>query len=71
MKDPRSIGAAYAAIAFGERRITAEELKKHANSAYAAVYAAAFAAAFADDADAAAKANQQLTAGICRKYLAL
>jgi len=65
MKDERSIAAVDAAIAFGEGKISADELE----SAYAAAaYAAAVAAADAAYA-AARKENQQLTADICRKYL--
>ena len=60
MKDERSIKAVDAAIAFGEGKITKEEL-------YAAADAAADAAAYA--ADAAKKENQKKTADICRKYL--
>jgi len=59
MKDERSIKAVDAAIAFGEGKISRDELDA------AAADAAAFAAAVA----AAKKENQQLTADICRKYL--
>jgi len=81
MKDERSIKAVDAAIAFGEGKISRDELNTAAAAADAA-YAAAdatYAAAYADaaSADAAAfaafaaakKENQQLTADICRKYL--
>ena len=62
MKDQRSLDAVDAAIAFGEGRITSEELKKAASDAYdaasyadaAAAYAASDAAADAAAADAAA-----------------
>ena len=85
MKDERSIKAVDAAIAFGEGKISRDELDASASAAddaYAdAIYAAAaadaaYAAYVAFDADAAAadfaaakKENQQLTADICRKYL--
>ena len=59
MKDERSLKAVDAAIAFGEGKISRDELDA------AAADAAAFAAAVA----AAKKENQQLTADICRKYL--
>jgi len=74
MKDERSIKAVDAAIAYGEGKISREELDAAASAAYAA-YAAYAAAASSDDAyaayvaDAAKKENQQLTADICRKYL--
>ena len=67
MKDERSLKAVDAAIAFGEGKISREELNTSAAAAYAA-FAAAAAAAAADAADAK-KENQQLTADICRKYL--
>ena len=74
MKDERSIKAVDAAIAFGEGLITKEGLAAAAaaDAAAAAAYAAADADAYAAAADAAAaarKANQLLTADICRKYL--
>jgi len=85
MKDERSLKAVDAAIAFGEGKISRDELDASASAAddaYAdAIYAAAaadaaYAAYVAFDADAAAadfaaakKENQQLTADICRKYL--
>jgi hypothetical protein len=74
MKDERSIAAVDAAIAFGEGKITREELDKAADTAYAtaddaaAAYAADAATATAD-ACAARKSNQLETANICRKYL--
>ena len=86
MKDQRSINAIDTAIAFGEGRITSEELKKAASDAYdayaaataayaaSAAYADAYAAAtaaYAADADAARTKNQQETADICRKYLTI
>ena len=55
MKDERSLNAVDAAIAFGEGKISKDELMK------------ATAAAYAD----ALKANQKQTADICRKYLPL
>ena len=55
MKDQRSINAIDAAIAFGEGRITSEELKKAASDAYAA-YAASYDAAAAASYAAAASA---------------
>jgi len=82
MKDERSLKAVDAAIAFGEGKISKEELDAAASAdaadaayaaarapydAAAAAYAAAAAAANA--ADTAKKENQQLTADICRKYL--
>ena len=82
MKDNRSIAAVDAAIAFGNGKITVEELK--ADGADAATYDAAdaayAAAAYAADADAAAAydaavnartKNRQDTADSCRKYLPL
>jgi len=57
MKDERSIKAVDAAIAFGEGRISRDELD---DAAYYAAYAAAW---------AAREESQQLTADICRKYL--
>ena len=87
MKDERSIKAVDAAIAFGEGKITKDELSAAADAAADAAYAAAYAdadadadaayadaAAYAADAAAAAyakKENQKLTADICRKYLPL
>ena len=75
MKDERSIAAVDAAIAFGEGKISADELESAAYAAAAvaadaadAAYYAAVAAADAAYA-AARKENQQLTADICRKYL--
>ena len=53
MEDQRSLDAVDAAIAFGEGRITSEELKKAASDAYAASDAAsyaAYAASYAADA---------------------
>jgi len=86
MKDERSIKAVDAAIAFGEGKITKDELSAAAAAAYAAadvadvadaaadaaadVAAAAYAAAAAAAAYAK-KENQKLTANICRKYLPL
>lgn len=56
MKDERSIKAVDAAIAFGEGKITREELDTAtADAAY----------------DAAKKENQKLTAEIVRKYIAI
>ena len=69
MKDPRSLAAVDAAIAFGEGRITEEELTAAASAA-ADAYAAAASAADAY-ADAAKIQNCQQTADICRKYLSL
>ena len=73
MKDERSLKAVDAAIAFGEGKISREELNTSAAAAYAAfayaAFAAAAAAAAAADAADAKKENQQLTADICRKYL--
>ena len=81
MKDERSLKAVDAAIAFGEGKISRDELDAAAASdgaAYAAVSAAADDAAYAaydgaayaySAAAAAKKENQQLTADICRKYL--
>ena len=66
MQDEISIASVDAAIAYGEGKITKEELYA------AAYYAAAAAAYYAADAAATAaarKENQQLTADICRKYL--
>jgi len=78
MKDERSIKAVDAAIAFGEGKITKDELSAAAAAAYAAYAAAAAyvaaAAAYAAYVAAAAyakKENQKLTANICRKYLPL
>ena len=80
MKDPRSLAAVDAAIAFGEGRISLEELKVVAYAAYAA-YAAAYATAAASAAsDAASRAasasaayvtNQLETANICKRYLSV
>ena len=78
MKDQRSIDAVDAAIAYGEGKISDEELSSAAYAAYAAdaaayaaadaAYAAAYAAA--DAADAAAKQKNQLqTSDICRQYI--
>ena len=78
MKDERSLKAVDAAIAFGEGKISGEELNTSAAAAaYAAAsdaYAYAAYAAYAANAAAASNAaakkeNQQLTADICRKYL--
>ena len=73
MKDKKSIKAVDAAIAYGEGKISREELDAAAAAYAAYTYAAAYAAyaAYADAAyaDAAKKENQQLTADICRKYL--
>jgi hypothetical protein len=84
MEDERSVAAVDAAIAFGEGKITREELDKAADAAYYAAYAdaayyaayyAAYAGGAADACAAAAeaakakKANQLETANICRKYL--
>jgi hypothetical protein len=84
MTDPRSLAAVDAAIAFGEGRISREELDaaaSAASAAYAAAYAAYAAAAANANAASAAyaaasaayaaarKENQRLTADICRKYL--
>ena len=79
MKDERSTKAVDAAIAFGEGKITIEELHTYANaasaaSASAAAYASA-SAAYAADASAyaayaaAKKENQIMTADVCRKYI--
>ena len=83
MKDERSIKAVDAAIAFGEGKITREELDAAAWAAADADWAdgaawAAWAAADAADAATAARAaadaaakkeNQKLTADIARKYI--
>jgi hypothetical protein len=71
MRDGRSIKAVDAAIAFGEGRITREELNAAAaaDAAAYAAYAAYAAAAYAADADAARTKNRLLTANICRQYL--
>jgi len=62
MKDERSLKAVDAAIAFGEGKITKDELDAaYATAADADAYAAAAAASKAE--------NQQLTADICRKFL--
>ena len=67
MKDERSIKAVDAAIAYGEGKISKEDLNI---AAYAADAAATAYAAYADAAyDAAKKENQKQTADICRKYL--
>jgi hypothetical protein len=66
MTDERSIKAVDAAIAFGEGRISREELD---DAAVRAAYAAADAAVAAWAAAAAWEANQKLIADICRKYL--
>ena len=84
MRDPRSLVAIDTAIAFGEGRLAADELKTYAAAeaaaaAYTAAEAAAYAAASAyaytaayDDAYTAARdKNRQQTADICRKYLTL
>jgi len=80
MTDQRSIAAIDAAIAYGEGRISGEELADAARAADAAAWAADAAAWTARvDADAAARAantatrteNQKLTADICRQYLPL
>ena len=63
MKDERSTKAVDAAIAFGEGRISKEELDEAVASAADAAWAAWTAA------EAAREENQQLTADICRKYL--
>jgi hypothetical protein len=70
MTDPRSLAAVDAAIAFGEGRISRDELNAAASAASAAYAAASAAYAAASAAYAAArKENQRLTADICRKYL--
>jgi len=70
MKDERSIKAVDAAIAFGEGKISREELDAAANAAAnAAAYAYSAYASAASAAYVAKKENQQLTADICRKYL--
>ena len=74
MKDERSLKAVDAAIAFGEGKISREELNTsaaaaYADAAFAADYAADYAAAAYADYAADKKENQQLTADICRKYL--
>ena len=74
MKDERSLKAVDAAIAFGEGKISGEELNTsaaaaYADAAFAADYAADYAAAAYADYAADKKENQQLTADICRKYL--
>ena len=77
MHDDRSIKAVDAAIAFGEGKITREELKDaaYASAAYVATAAAsaaayaAYVAAYAADAAAAKKKNQEETSGICVEIL--
>ena len=82
MKYERSIKAVDAAIAFGEGKISREELDDAANAANArwsadwvanAAWSAANVAHAAEAATyawfAAREENQQLTADICRKYL--
>ena len=81
MKGERSIKAVDAAIAFGEGRLSKEELDEAVADASAAAAADADAYASARAADIAALAaaartpaaayeeNQKLTADICRKYL--
>lgn len=84
MKDEQSVKAVDAAIAFGEGRISREELDAAADAAYDApptyvaytAYAAVADACAADAASAAADAasaakteNQLETANICRQYL--
>jgi hypothetical protein len=75
MKDERSLRAVDAAIAFGEGKITREELDAAWSTAADAAHAAAWAAyaaaqvAYADAYNSAYESNQKLTADICRKYL--
>ena len=75
MKDPRSIAAVDAAIAFGEGRIGVDELEEARkgardadNAAAASAASAASSAAYAAYADTYT-ANLLATADICRKYL--
>ena len=78
MNDGRSLAGVDAAIAFGEGKITRDDVDRAADAADAAADAADAAAAYAYaadacDADAAAadakKENQKKTADICRQYL--
>ena len=82
MEDERSLQAVDAAIAFGEGKISREELDAAAAAASAAASAAAYisaayiaaCAAYSSSAASAYSAsarqeNLQLTADICRKYL--
>lgn len=75
MKDERSIKAVDAAIAFGEGKISMDELKSAAVAAVVADAAdaadayAADAAAYASADEAARRENRQLTADIVRKYI--
>ena len=76
MRDEKSVKSVDAAIAFGENRITRQELADAADAAAYAAYAdfadfADFAAAADAAAAAARNKNRKLTADICRKYLPL
>jgi hypothetical protein len=69
MKDGRSITAVDAAIAFGEGKISRDELDAAASAAYAAAYAAASAAAYAAAAaDAAYAAYASASAASAAAY---
>lgn len=69
MNDQRSVDAVKAAIAFGEGKITEDELRMAAYAARSATYAAAYDAAATYAAHAARKKNQLTTANICREVL--
>lgn len=69
MKDERSIKAVDSAIAFGEGKITKEQLRLVAYAAASAASAAYAAYAASAAAYTAKTKNRKETADICRKYL--